>query len=134
MDNFNLLKNVLLPAMDMAVSALLDDLEERGLLATTLVAMSGEFGRTPKINANAGRDHWEKVFSVMLAGGGLKSGIVVGSSTREGDLPKDRPVPFNDVLATIYHQLGVPTDTIFYDQLGRPNPVLAVGSPIAELI
>ena len=57
-----------------------------------------------------------------------------GSSTREGDLPKDRPVPFNDVLATIYHQLGVPTDTIFYDQLGRPNPVLAVGSPIAELI
>ncbi len=133
-DNFNLMKNVLLPPMDMAVSALLDDLEERGLLATTLVAMFGEFGRTPKINANAGRDHWEKVFSVVLAGGGLKSGIVVGSSTREGDLPKDRPVPFNDVLATIYHQLGVPTDTIFYDQLGRPNPVLAVGSPIAELI
>jgi uncharacterized protein (DUF1501 family) len=70
-DNFNLMKNKLLPPMDLAVSALLDDLEARGLLETTLVAMFGEFGRTPKINANAGRDHWEKVFSVFLAGGGL---------------------------------------------------------------
>ena len=133
-DNFNLMKNVLLPPMDMAVSALLDDLEERGLLSTTLVAMFGEFGRTPKINANAGRDHWEKVFSVVLAGGGLKSGVVLGSSTRDGDVPQDRPVPFNDILATIYHQLGVPTDTIFHDRLGRPNPVLAIGQPIPELL
>ena len=133
-DGFNAMKNVLLPPMDLAVSALLDDLEERGLLATTIVAMYGEFGRTPKINANAGRDHWEKVSSVVLAGGGLKSGVVLGSSTRDGDLPNDRPVPFNDVLATIYHQLGVPTDTVFHDQLGRPNPVLAAGTPIAELI
>jgi hypothetical protein len=133
-DNFGLLKNTLLPPMDLAVSALLDDLEERGLLATTLVAMFGEFGRTPMINANAGRDHWEKVFSVVLAGGGLKSGVVVGSSTKDGDLPKDRPVPFNDVLATIYHQLGLPTNTVFYDLLDRPNPVLAEGKPIPELL
>lgn len=133
-DNFNLMKDVLLPPMDRAVSALLDDLEERGQLSSTLVAMFGEFGRTPKINANAGRDHWEKVFSVVLAGGGLKSGVVLGSSTRDGDLPDERPVPFNDILATIYHQLGVPTDTVFYDKLGRPNPVLAVGKPIPELL
>lgn len=133
-DNFGQLKNVLLPPMDLAVSALLDDLEERGMLSSTLVAMFGEFGRTPAINANAGRDHWEKVFSVVLAGGGLKSGVVLGSSTKDGDLPKDRPVPFNDVLATIYHQMGVPTDTVFHDRLGRPNPVLAAGRPIPELI
>ena len=133
-DNFNLMKNTLLPPMDLAVSTLLDDLEERGLLSSTIVAMYGEFGRTPKINANAGRDHWEKVFTVFLAGGGLKSGIVVGSSTKAGDLPLDRPVPFNDVLATIYHQLGVQTDSVFQDQLGRPIPVLAVGKPIPELI
>ena len=86
------------------------------------------------INANAGRDHWEKVFSVMRAGGGLKRGVVVGASTQAGDVPRERPVHFNDVLATIYHQLGVPTDTIFHDSLGRPNPVLAKGQPIAELI
>jgi len=133
-DNFSLMKDVLLPPMDRAVSALLDDLEERGQLSSTLVAMFGEFGRTPKINSNAGRDHWEKVFSVVLAGGGLKSGVVLGSSTRDGDLPNERPVPFNDILATIYHQLGVPTDTVFHDQLGRPNPVLAIGAPIPELL
>ncbi len=133
-DNFNLMKNVLLPPMDLAVSALLDDLDERGLLDTTIVAMFGEFGRTPKINANAGRDHWEKVFSVMLAGGGLKRGVVVGESTKAGDVPLERPVHFNDILATIYHQLGVQTDEIFLDQLGRPIPMLAKGQPIEELI
>jgi uncharacterized protein (DUF1501 family) len=104
------------------------------LLDTTLVAMFGEFGRTPRINANAGRDHWDKVFSVVLAGGGLKSGVVVGSSTRAGDLPLDRPIHFNDVLATIYHQLGVSRTEVFKDALGRPVPVLAHGSPIAELL
>ncbi len=133
-DNFNLMKHRLLPPMDMAVSALLDDLDERGMLDTTLVAMYGEFGRTPKINANAGRDHWEKVFSVMLAGGGLKRGVVLGSSTKAGDLPLDRPLHFNDVLATIYHQMGVPTDTVFHNQFGQPSPVLLRGNPIPELI
>lgn len=133
-DNFNLMKNTLLPPMDLAVSTLLDDLEERGLLETTLVAMFGEFGRTPRINAKAGRDHWEKVFSIFLTGGGLKSGVIVGSSTRAGDVPLDRPIHFNDVLATIYHQLGVPTDQVTNDQRGRPVPVLSRGEPIAELL
>ena len=109
-DNFGQMRKVLLPPMDRAVSTLLDDLEDRGLLDTTLVAMFGEFGRTPQINAQGGRDHWDQVCSVMLAGGGLKRGVVVGSSTRAGDVPLDRPIHFNDVLATIYRQLGIPTD------------------------
>jgi len=133
-DTFGRMRNVLLPPMDRAVSALIDDLDERGLLDTTLVAMFGEFGRAPQINAQAGRDHWEKVCSVVLAGGGLKRGVVLGSSTRAGDLPLERPIHFNDVLATIYHQLGVPTDAVFNDALGRPIPVLASGQPIRELL
>lgn len=132
-DNFNELKNRLLPPMDLAVSTLLDDLESRGLLDSTLVAMFGEFGRTPIINNNAGRDHWHNVFSVMLAGGGLRSGVVLGSSTIGGDLPLDRPTHFSDVVATIYHQLGVPTNEMLRDSMNRPIPVLDGGRPIAEL-
>ncbi len=133
-DNFNIMRDVLLPPMDHSVSILLDDLEERGLLGTTLVAMYGEFGRTPKINRDAGRDHWEKVFSIFLAGGGLKSGVILGSSTTAGDVPKDRPVHFNEVLATIYHQLGVPLVDSVMAPDGRPIPILTSGKPIAELI
>ncbi len=133
-NNFGLMRDTLLPPMDLAVSTLLDDLEERGLLDTTLVAVFGEFGRTPQINAQGGRDHWAKVCSVMLAGGGLKRGQVVGSSTKAGDIPLDRPIHFNDVLATIYQQLGVKTDEVFYDQLQRPIAVLAQGQPIRELL
>ena len=133
-DNFGLMRDTLLPPMDRAVSTLLDDLEERGLLDTTLVAVFGEFGRTPQINAQGGRDHWAKVCSVMLAGGGLKRGVVVGASTKAGDIPLDRPIPFNDVLATIYHQLGISTQAVFNDQLNRPIPVLAHGQPIRELL
>ncbi len=133
-DNFNELKNRLLPPMDLAVSTLLDDLESRGLLETTLVAMFGEFGRTPQINKDAGRDHWHNVFSVLLAGGGLRSGVVLGSSTRGGDLPLDRPTHFSDIVATIYHQLGVPADEMLRDPLNRPIPVLDGGRPIAELL
>ena len=133
-DNFNLMKNTLLPPFDRAVSALLDDLDERGLLETTLVAIYGEFGRTPQINANAGRDHWSNVGSVVLAGGGLKRGTVLGSSSRTGAEPYDRPIAFNDVLATIYRQLGVSADHMFMDQFGRPMPVLAQGQVIGELI
>jgi uncharacterized protein (DUF1501 family) len=132
--NFQQMQNVLLPPMDRAVSTLLDDLHERGLLETTLVAVLTEFGRTPKINANAGRDHWPNVFSVLLAGGGVKPGVVVGASTGGGDVPKDRPVHVYDVLATIYHQLGIPADAASRDGAGRPAPVLAEGRPIAELI
>jgi uncharacterized protein (DUF1501 family) len=133
-NGFQSLKNTRLPELDQAVSALLDDLDERGLLDTTLVAMFGEFGRTPKINNTAGRDHWSNVFSVMLAGGGLRRGQVIGTSTANGENPHDRPVHFNEILATMYRQLGLPSDQVFHDQLGRPVPVLDDGKPITELL
>jgi len=131
---FDVMKNKLLPPTDRAISTLLDDLDERGLLDSTLVAVYGEFGRTPKINKDGGRDHWNQVCSVMLAGGGLKRGVVVGSSTKAGDVPKDRPTPFNDILATMYRQMGVPSDEVFHDLLGRPFPYLPSGKPIGELV
>jgi len=133
-NNFKSLKETRLPELDQAVAALLDDLEERGLLETTLVALFGEFGRTPKINATAGRDHWSDVFSVMLAGGGLQRGQVLGTSTSRGENPHTRPVHFNEILATIYRQLGVATDRSFHDHFGRPVPILDAGQPIAELL
>ncbi|MDB5387260.1 MAG: hypothetical protein JWM11_2906 [Planctomycetaceae bacterium] len=133
-DNFKRMKQDRLPELDQAVSALLDDLDERGLLETTLVAVFGEFGRTPKVNASAGRDHWSNVFSVMLTGGGLKRGQVIGTSSPNGENPQSRPVHFNEILATMYHQLGVSTDRVFLDQSGRPVPVLDGGVPIPELL
>lgn len=133
-DNFRTLKSRRLPELDRAVSALLDDLAARNLLQSTLVALYGEFGRTPKINPAAGRDHWSNVFSVMLAGGGLKGGQVLGTSTSHAEDPQDRPIHFNDVLTTIYHQLGVPTDRSFLDRQGRPVPILDHGRPIPELL
>lgn len=132
--NFQTLKTIRLPELDKAVSALLDDLAERGLLDTTLVALFGEFGRTPKINGNAGRDHWSNVFSVMLAGGGLKPGRCIGTSTANGENPQDRPVHFNEVLGTIYRQMGIATDQVFHDSFGRPVPLLDQGHAIPELI
>lgn len=133
-NNFVSLKNTHLPQMDRAVSALLDDLQARNLLDSTVVALVTEFGRTPKINGTAGRDHWSDVFSIMLAGGGLKSGQVIGSSNPRAEIPQDRPVHYNDVLATIYRQIGVPTDRILYDGSGRPVPMLYEGAAIPELL
>ena len=103
------------------------------MLDSTLVAIITEFGRTPKINGTAGRDHWSDVFSIVMAGGGLKSGQVIGTSNSRGEVPHDRPIHYNDVLATMYQQLGVPTDRVYYDE-GRPVPVLYSGKPIAELL
>ncbi len=133
-NNFGQLKTRRLPELDQAVSALLDDLTERGLLETTLVALFGEFGRTPLINAAAGRDHWSNVFSVMLAGGGLRGGQVLGTSTSKAEDPLDRPVHFNEVLKTMYQQLGVATDRSFLDLQGRPVAVLDHGQAIPELL
>ena len=130
--NFASMKNTLLPRLDQAVSTLLDDLTERGLLDSTLVAIVSEFGRTPKINKDAGRDHWSDVFSVVLTGGGLKTGQVLGTSNARAEIPQDRPIHYNDVLATIYRQLGVATDRVFLHE-GRPVPVLYHGTPIQEL-
>jgi hypothetical protein len=133
-NNFKTLREIRLPELDRAVSALLDDLDSRGLLSSTLVAVFGEFGRTPKINNTAGRDHWSNVFSVMLAGGGLKPGRVIGTSTAHGEDPRTRPVHFNEILATLYHQLGIPTDRTFRDPTGRPIAILDSGHPLPELL
>ena len=132
-NGFKSLKNTRLPEFDRAVSALLDDLQERGRLDSTLVAVITEFGRTPKINKTAGRDHWSNVFSIVMAGGGLTSGQFLGTSNSRGEVPQDRPIHINDVLATIYRQLGVSTDHVHYNN-GRPVPVLFSGKAIPELL
>jgi hypothetical protein len=117
------LKNKLMPKMDLAYSALLEDLADRGLLDSTLVVWMGEFGRTPKINPAGGRDHWGHVFSVALAGGGVKGGIVHGASDRIGGHPKDGRVQPQDLTATIFHCLGYPAETELHEALGRPVPI-----------
>jgi hypothetical protein len=114
------LKNHLMPKMDLAYSALLEDLEARGLLESTLVVWMGEFGRTPKINGNGGRDHWGPVFSAALAGGGVRGGQVIGASDRIGAYPRDGRVLPQDLQATVYHCLGHAASTEVHDTLGRP--------------
>ncbi|MSR32129.1 MAG: DUF1501 domain-containing protein [Gemmataceae bacterium] len=122
-----------LPRWDRAYSAFIEDLEARGLLESTLVVAWGEFGRTPVVNKNAGRDHWPSVMSAALAGGGVVGGRVVGSSDAKGAYPKDnRKIP-HDVLATIYRHLGMDTKAHYTDPTGRPFPVLSLGDPIDEL-
>jgi hypothetical protein len=113
----------LMPVLDAAYSALLDDLADRGLLDDTLVIWMGEFGRTPKINGVGGRDHWGNVFSVALAGGGVRGGAVYGASDAIAGYPKDGRVRPHDLTATVYHTLGIPPDAEIYDTLGRPLPV-----------
>jgi hypothetical protein len=123
-DNYPNLKNRLMPPTDRAFSALLEDLHQRGLLEDTLVIWSGEFGRTPKINAQGGRDHWGACQSVVMAGAGVKGGQVYGSSDATASHPASDPVIPADVGATIYHLLGISPDTEIVDQTGRPHPVV----------
>jgi hypothetical protein len=121
--NFEALEQELLPMLDQGLSALLDDLQERGLLGQTLVAAFGEFGRTPRINANAGRDHWGLCQSVLLSGGGLKGGRVHGRSDRIGAHPAADAVDPVDVHATLYHCLGIDPQQTIRDALQRPLPI-----------
>jgi hypothetical protein len=118
--NSERLRTALMPPMDLACSALLEDLEQRGLLDETLVVWMGEFGRTPRLNAGGGRDHWGHVFSVALAGGGVRGGVVHGASDRIGGYPRDGRVQPQDLTATIFHCLGFAPDTEIHDALGRP--------------
>jgi hypothetical protein len=119
---------------DAAVAALLEDLSERGLDKKVAVVCWGEFGRTPLVNKNGGRDHWPGSMSVLLAGGGMKMGQVIGSTDEKGARPKDRPLHPNDVLATLYKHLGIDHTRTFVNPAGRPIPILPHGEPIAELI
>jgi hypothetical protein len=130
---FESLKLGFLPRFDMAYSALIEDLSARGLLESTLVIAWGEFGRTPRVNNDAGRDHYPNVFSAALAGGPIRGGRVVGSSDEKGAFPKANPKSPQDVLATIYHHLGIDPTVQFVAPNGRPSPILPHGKPIEEL-
>ncbi len=131
-NNFNLLKNSLLPPFDQGFSALLDDLSQRGLLDETLVVCLGEFGRTPRINAQAGRDHWAACNTVVLAGAGVGGGQVHGASDRWAAYPSTAPVSPEDIAATIYHALGIDLHTPLHDPVDRPVP-LCTGAPLTGL-
>ncbi|MBS0206895.1 MAG: DUF1501 domain-containing protein [Planctomycetes bacterium] len=136
-DHFTRLGNELLPGFDSAVSSLLLDMESRGMLQDTLVLCLSEHGRTPKIEKNkrgGGRDHWSKAYSVMLAGAGIRRGTVVGASDSQGAFVKDRPVTPEDILATLYHLKGIPSDTTIPDRLNRPVRLVESGQVISELL
>ena len=131
-----------LPVLDRAVGTLVADLDQRGQLDSTIVIVMGEFGRTPRINKGLpgidpkpGRDHWGNVMSVLLAGGGLRPGIVVGASNARGEIPRDRPLTPKDLVATLYEKLGLDLTLAFNDRVNRPiNIVPAGGQPIRELL
>jgi uncharacterized protein (DUF1501 family) len=131
-NNFKSLKNDLLPPFDRGFSALIQDLEARGLLDETLVVCLGEFGRTPEINKNAGRDHWAACNSVVLAGGGIKAGYVHGKSDRIAAYPDEDPVSPEELAATLYHALGIPPQTLLFDAQSRPIP-LCTAEPVRAL-
>ncbi|MFO1093313.1 MAG: DUF1501 domain-containing protein [Planctomycetaceae bacterium] len=124
----------LFPHADRAFSALVCDLEERGLLDTTLVVMMGEMGRTPRINARAGRDHWSQAQSVLFAGGGIKPGIVVGATDHQASQPISNPVGVEDLLRTIMHLMGIDSTKIYYTPLGRPVPIVNGGEVVTDLL
>ncbi|MBY0232712.1 MAG: DUF1501 domain-containing protein, partial [Gemmataceae bacterium] len=133
-DNFNKLKNVLLPQLDAAVSSLLDDLHVRGMLERTLVLVMGEFGRTPTVNKAAGRDHWNFCYSLLMAGGGIKAGHVHGASDRIGARPSLAPVTPADIVSTVYHCLGIDPATEIRDRLERPFTVVPGGEVLRGLL
>jgi len=120
--------------MEQAYAALLDDLSERGLLDSTLVVWMGDFGRTPTINKDAGRDHWPQCYTVVLAGGGIRGGQIIGASDKIGAYPTERPFSPADLHATIFRLLGYDPSAITYHTTdGRPTPV-SDGTPIRELV
>jgi uncharacterized protein (DUF1501 family) len=123
----------LLPTLDQALSALLDDLGDRGLLDSTMVVATGEFGRTPRLNAAGGRDHWPGVWSALLAGGGVRGGQVVGASDHHAEAPAQRPVSPQELLATMYHSLGISPDQYLQSAGGESFALVDDARPIAEL-
>ena len=133
--NFKTLKSTLLPQLDSACSSLIADLMERGMLDRTLVAVFGDFGRTPKINGNnAGRDHWNFCYSLMLVGGGFQRGLIHGSSDSTGAFPASHPLVPGDIISTIYRTLGVLPTTEIFDQFQRPYRVVPGGEIVADLL
>lgn len=131
---FPSLEKDMLPHVDRAYSALLADLEQRGMLENTLVVMMGEMGRTPGINPQAGRDHWSQAQSILFAGGGVKAGQVIGATDRRASAPTTEPISVEDVLRTIFNQMGVDTTKTYYTPLGRPVPIVDGGKVIPGLV
>ena len=127
------LQELLCPAFDQAIPALLNDLSERGLLDSTLVVVTTEFGRTPRINPLAGRDHWPNAFSILMAGAGMEVGQVIGATDKQAASVADRPISPEDLCATILHKLGIDHEAILHTPLGRPVPLVDGGRPISEL-
>ena len=125
----------LIPPLDPAISALIDDLIARGLYEKTLVVAMGEFGRTPRMNKDGGRDHWGDAFSVLMGCGSMRMGQVIGRSNPRGEYVADRPLDPQDVAATIYHHVGIDARSItFEDKTGRPTYLIDRGEPIRELV
>ena len=122
------------PEVDRAVAALIEDLDQRGMLENTLLVISGEFGRTPKINGSGGRDHWAPLSTLALAGGGLRMGQVIGESAEKVDVPKTTPITPQDLMATIFHVLDFDRRVQFTNQSGRPTYMIENGRPIEELV
>jgi len=133
-NNFNSLKNRLLPRLDQAYSALMVDLAQRGMLEKTLVVWTGDFGRTPKVNPSAGRDHWGAASLINMGGGGVKTGEIVGRTSKYAEYPEDNPVQIEDVAATVFSALGVRLDAEYYTSDGRPIQVNQTGKAISQLI
>jgi uncharacterized protein (DUF1501 family) len=132
-DNFNVLKNDLLPHLDTGLTALLTDLHERGLNQKTLVLVMGEFGRTPRVNKDAGRDHWGPSNCILLSGGGIAGGIAVGTTNEHGEKPAENPVSPSDLAATVFDRLGINANDEFHTPEGRPVKIANDGRVIREL-
>jgi hypothetical protein len=134
---------VRLPIYDRAVTALVEDLHNRGLTENVMLVVTGEFGRTPRISEQTGtqtgvtqpgRDHWPQAMSMLVTGGGMRTGQVIGSTNSKGEHPHTRPLSPNDLWATVYRHLGISPEHAFPDHSGRPMPILPYGEPIAELL
>ena len=132
-DNFNALQNNKLPELDKAMSALVADLDERGLLEDTAIIWMGEFGRTPRINGNTGRDHWARSWSLVLGGAGMNGGIAVGRTSADGTEVETEPYTSQDVMATVCKALGISLETTFTSRNGRPMKIANGGKVIGEL-
>ena len=131
---FNTLRNQRLPVLDQAIAGLTTDLEQRGMLKDTTIVWMGEFGRTPRINQDVGRDHWAASWSVMIGGGGLKGGLAVGETDKDGTSCVSQAYLPGDIWATVAHALGIPLDTVHTSKNGRPMKIANGGTPIKELI
>ena len=134
-NNFKTLRERNLPQLDQAVSALIEDLSAQGMFDDVTIVLWGEFGRTPRVNSKAGRDHWPRLSMAFLAGGGIQGGQAVGRSSRKGEIAENRPVDYQEVHSTLYHNMGIDLHTTqFIDPAGRPQYILDHLDPIKELV